>query len=191
MHIALVGSGKSLEYAGLGPEIDSADLVMRLFDCRWQRPSDHGRKWTHGLIPGPWRKRDFARYVRDLESGPSRQWLAYHFGTALPPLPRNTELLDVRRWNEAGSRYSGNLNFRVTRGFAMFVAAAYHVSGVTRITGYGFDAIRSGSIVGYAYHTGWTGPVDIEKSRLRHDFGAEHRMLDDITAETGIEITLR
>lgn len=193
MHLSLVGSGPSLQDAGRGPEIDSADAVMRLFDCHWQTPEDHGRIWTYGMIPGPWKGRegvDFARYVRDLKVGPHRAWYAYHFGQVKSPLPRNTTLVDCRRWNERGIRYSGKSTFRITRGFAMFAAAA-QIEGVTRITGYGFDAIRAGSLDGYAYHRKWNGPVNLTLAALRHDFGAELRMLSDITAETGIEIDLK
>lgn len=191
MHIALVGSGLSLQDAGRGAEIDAHDGVMRLFDCQWQVATDHGVKWTYGLIPGPWRRRDFARYVRDLDAGPLKGWLAYHFNSPLPALPRNTEMFDVTRWNRIGRGYSGNENFRVTRGFCMFVAAAYHCPDTTRVTGYGFDAIRDRDMDGYAYHRGWTGPVNVEAAKLKHDCAAERRMIDDITAETGIEITLR
>lgn len=193
MLISLIGSGRSLQDAARGPEIDAADAVMRLFDCRWQTPQDHGRRWTYGLIPGPWAGRDgvdFARYVRDLSIGPSRGWFAYHFGRVKSAMPRGTEFVDCRRWNVLGARLSGNTDFRITRGFAMFIIAAYQVPGVTRITGYGFDAIKAGSVEDYSYHRGWTGPVDVEKAKRRHNFGAELRMLDTIRAETGLEIWL-
>lgn len=189
MHIALVASGRSLEGAGRGDEIDSAAGVMRLFDCHWQVPADHGRRWTWGLIPGPWRNTDFARYVRDLTLRPLHGWVVYHFGTTHPKLPPGTIPLDVRRWNEALRQQSGNPDMRITRGFAMFAAALS--LGATRISAYGFDAIAAGRLEGYAYHGKWHGPVNEEKAAARHDFAAERRLIDAMAAANRLEVLFK
>lgn len=186
MRLALVASGASLAGAGRGGEIDAHDGVMRLFDCRWQVPEDHGRVWSWGVIPGPWRQVDFARYVRDLPTGPYKGWFVYHFGKAHPQLPGGTIPVDLRRWNGLLQQVTGRPELRVTRGFAMFACAA--LLAPKKITAYGFDAIKAASGAGYRYHPRWTGRVDEQLAATRHDFGAERELIERLMVAQGMEI---
>lgn len=182
MKIALVGSGASLHGAGLGEEIDAHDLVMRLQDCAWHVPSDHGIKWTHGLIPGPWSKHDFSCFT-----GPSEGWLSYHFGAPHNRLPEGTDSFDVESWNKRGRALSTK-RFRITRGFGMFVAAT-RIPGVTQISGYGFDAMAAlGYTLGKWYHPAYNSP-DPSLTPI-HDGHAEGQMLQTLSEETGLPINL-
>jgi hypothetical protein len=187
MNIALVGSGPSLAGAGRGAAIDAHDGIMRLFDCGWQNEADHGIVWTWGLIPAPWRRIDFARKAAAENLLPLGGWFAYHFGARLPRLPAGTRLIDAQGWNARLNQVAGRTGLRITRGFAMFVAAA--LMGPKRITAYGFDGLAAGRIAGYAYHPGyWTGSFDEAAASARHDLAAERALLDELAAASGVEI---
>lgn len=181
MRVALVGSGPSLQDAGLGAEIDSHDAVMRLYDCDWHAPADHGVKWTHGLIPGPWSKRNFS----DLGNLPCG-WYSYHFGIPHKSLPEGVINFDVSHWNTTGRSYA-TPQFRVTRGFAMFVAATM-IEGASIIDAYGFDSMSSGASKGYKYHPGYIIIPKGYDPRPLHDAGAERRMVEDLRQLSGIQI---
>jgi hypothetical protein len=186
MHLALVGHGASLDGAGRGPEIDAADAVLRLHDCVWHVPADHGRRWSWGVMPGPWRKQDLARFARDLHVGPLKGWLVYHFGQPHPKLPPRTVPVDVRQWNTMLRQVTGKPNIVVTRGFAMFACAL--LLNATRISAFGFDAIKIGTGAGYRYHGQCRQPVDEAKASRRHDFAGERQLLEILAAQGKVEI---
>ncbi|WP_374374493.1 glycosyltransferase family 29 protein [Dongia sp.] len=186
MHIALVGHGASLDGAGRGAEIDAAGAVLRLHDCVWHVPADHGHRWTWGVMPGPWRNQDLARFARDLAIRPLKGWLVYHFGQPHPKLPPQTIPVDVRFWNEQLRRLTGKPEIVVTRGFAMFACAA--LLNCDKVTAYGFDAIAAGTGAGYRYHGKCANPVDEAKAARRHDFAGERQLIERIAQQAGMAI---
>lgn len=189
MEIAVVGSGPSLAGAGRGSAIDAHGAVLRLFDCAWHNPADHGSAWTWGLIPGPWKRLDFTTIVAGMERRPALGWLAYHFGRPHRRVPLGTRAVAAARWNARLQAVTGRSEIVLTRGFCLFLAAA--AFGPRRITGYGFDALRAGSQAGYRYHPGYdaTG-FDPAKAAARHDAGVERELLHELEAMTGITIEL-
>lgn len=195
MKVALIGSGPSLAGAGLAGEIDAADVVLRLHDCAWQVPADHGSRWDWGLIPGPQRRIDFKALARALPARPRNGWMAYCFGPKVAKLPRDClPPVNVAWWNERLTKLAGR-PVVATRGFAMFICATQFFSQggrqrPTTLVGYGFDAIKSGDRASWAYHPNCDYPVDsgIEE---RHDMAAEHQAIADLSARTGFPIVLK
>jgi hypothetical protein len=146
MTTIVIGHGRSPEGRGWGGKIDSCEIVIRMWDWRWQPFIDYGSKYDYGLFMlTPKGIQIFNEYN---ETKPQRGWLAYMGKpTPLGLLPKGVpvELVDTAHWVDAavamgGAGLSGKLT--LTRGTA---AAAWAIQEEKeRVILVGFDNVACG-----------------------------------------------
>jgi hypothetical protein len=153
--VAIVGHGASVEGAGLGAAIDEADLVLRMHDCWWQdNAEDWGCRWTHGVLPGPWK----GAWERTRKGAPESRWWCYRLnGEACPEVLAGVQVraFDLA-WTKAQLLRPGMARAAPTRGLAAALMAMVAAQGsltpqALRLRLVGFDRMRSGANDGVPY----------------------------------------
>lgn len=94
----IIGHGTSPAGRGGGEFIDLADRVVRMWECAWQSPEDHGTKYTHGILET--HQKVLERFYRNPSPRPSRGWIVSHLDEH-GIRPRNHSLPDCSRvWDQ-------------------------------------------------------------------------------------------
>lgn len=186
--VAVVGGGASPKNRALGQAIDAADVVVRMFDHRWEldNPKDYGRRWDVGFFivnPGP----AFQRWQPRGKTTPSTWWGALaldQFKDMLPIFNKRGSFrlfdatglspLSVTLTKDAGPRPV------IARG-VLAVLAALEFLQPRSIRLYGFDNLVAGKITASATKT---EPINMGRRRLgRWDPVNDANLLRHLTAK--------
>jgi len=102
----VIGHGRSPEGQSWGARIDGADVVIRMWDCQWQAPTDYGERYDFGLIEASPRYGVAFRIHNRRE--PAIGWIASMLhGWWKTAVPERTEFLDQAPWNDLGRELGG------------------------------------------------------------------------------------
>lgn len=173
MKIALVLSGSSAIGKGLGTEIDSHDLVIRMMDCEWQdnHPEDYGSKYDYGILPGPW---SIENTTKRIVKQPTQGWLLYYL-----EYQKRKRVFPAKIYDkivlEALSRISkSHFTEKVvpTRGLAA-LELIFKFFPVTKLRVYFGDSLRSGEPTKYP-----NGESNSKNPRHRYDL--EKRVIEEL-----------
>lgn len=200
--VAIVGHGKSTEGQGWGGRIDSADTVVRCWDCHWQSPADYGARYDYGLFevhPGlmatfhQYRKRTPAcGYVGSLLAATDQKIL-----------PHPTEIVDQTRWTKeaqslGGVGATGRLQFQ--RGTIATCWAIERAKRGDEIIAVGFDntfarrtlTVKAGYSPVYLAEPStfsFRGYIEDAPKYGNHDFTIERPFLEMLAARHGVGLT--
>ena len=201
MIIVVVGHGRSPEGQGWGKLIDSADIVVRMWEWHWQAPVDYGTRYDWGLI-------ETHRKVLDkfdaFNSGkPRLGWIAsklYCNARCLATLPPNSIVVDQEQWlKQEGAAIKGfgeTGKWQLTRGG---VAACFAISRAkpgTTLVLVGFDNIRRGVALApdaafspiYQADPAFWGMDGYKEGATKegnHDYPAERRLIELVASRRG------
>lgn len=147
MRVAIIGHGRSPEGRGWGSRIDACNLVVRMWDCHWQKSPDHGSRYDYGFLEAqPQLVRKFYEHRR---RAPHFGFVASALTGALDcKLPEGTTLVHQRRWNDIGRSFggigaTGRLQFtRGTIAACWAIEALCHVGSSLLLVG--FDNVHQG-----------------------------------------------
>jgi len=200
--IAIIGHGRSAEGQGWGRHIDACSLVVRMWDCHWQAPTDYGRKYDYGLfeIAGGITE----KFNRFNQRDPRRGWIAsflWRAHTAIA-LPAKTEIIDQRRWTSVGVEIGGmgtRGKLQFTRGTIAACWAIENAKPDDKVILVGFDnvmarvalPIETGFSPGYraepsTFH--FDGYVEGAARYGNHDFGVEYPVMKRLASRNGVEV---
>lgn len=194
MNIAIIGHGPSPAGKGWGPQIDSCDRVIRMWDCHWQAPADYGTRYDIGVFT-----------VHPIELAPMRElcerrpaeWWAYDHrgigrGGYIEPLAEPQRRIDPAGWIARGRAMGGGSVgrlYELTRGTAAALAALEWLRPA-RLVLVGFDSVEAGAIqktqcapdavaVYRARGTAVHVAANIGRARTAtHDYPTERRLIE-------------
>lgn len=145
--VAIIGHGRSPEGKNWHMRINACDVVVRMWDWKWQSAIDYGTKWDFGFFEVHQSLMTvFHKHRKEIE--PHCGWVASLLGSPERcVLPERTELVDQKKWNDMGRELggcgeTGRLQF--TRGTIAVCWACEKFLPGAQIILVGFDNIELG-----------------------------------------------
>lgn len=203
--IVIVGHGRSPEGRGWGLYIDTADVVIRMWDWGWQATNDYGDRFDFGLTEAcPMVAKNFVAHRGARE--PRHGWIASmlnRWWESLAAYPPNTEYLDQAPWNAiatvmGGVGATGRIQF--TRGTIAALWAITRADRGDEVILVGFDDIwrrRAASSLAEAFSDRYrqnagTFPFAGYRPGVtkmgNHDYAIERPLMERMAAEHGIAL---
>lgn len=151
MLVVVIGHGRSPEGKGWGPNIDAADIVIRMWNWDWQDKQDYGERYDYGFYEIS--STEMARFQKHNCRKPLRSWIATELHSNVGhkrytgQLPLPTVVVSTASWELEGKILGGvGLKGRLvlTRGCR---AACWALDGPAKgqsLILVGFDNVRAG-----------------------------------------------
>lgn len=197
MEIALIGHGRSPAGKGWGPSIDTADVVVRFWDCHWQDAADYGTAYDVGVYTA---MPNELRYQKVHQKREPCEWWCYDLRGNRERAEADEEVIRpapwVKRLTTAG--YTGARGrLELSRG----TAAACHAivdHKPDRLVLIGFDAVHDGNLPADHYPAGYRAALAAMERRAdmnylgpataTHHFAGERVLIETLAREQKVEI---
>lgn len=199
----VVGHGRSPEGQGWGKRIDSADLVLRMWDWHWQSETDYGRKYDIGFYEAS--KAWMPNFWQHNQHTPEQGWVASFWGNSPKhcKTPDRSTFVCQERWCEQAKAMGGHgLNpelLHFTRGAIATCWLIENSKPGDKIILVGFDNVRARWCL--SVEEGYSEIYRAQPSTFTfkhyipggprhscHDFSIEFPYMQRLAAEHGVEI---